>query len=206
MDNYYSSAELEALGIKKIGTNVKVSRKASLHGCDRMEFGDNVRVDDFCFLYGKLVFGSYIHIAPFCFLSGGDEGIYFGDFSGLSFRVSAFTRSDDYSGGTLTNPMVPEKYRYKTVKKELYIKKHAIVGVGSIIMPGAHIEEGVAVGAASLVTKPTEPWGIYTGIPAVRRERERERDAATREGISGRNRTRDAINTGCRPRGERHAA
>lgn len=175
MDSFYTQAELEQLGLKRYGKNVKISRKASLYGCDKMEFGDNVRIDDFCFLMGKLIFGNYIHIAPYCYITGGDEGVYFEDFAGFSFRVSAFTRSDDYSGMTLTNPTVPEKYKPMLTKKELRIGKHAIVGAGSIIMPGAHLEEGVAVGAFSLINKPTKPWGIYVGTPAtLHRARKRE--------------------------------
>ncbi|MCL1789747.1 MAG: acyltransferase [Peptococcaceae bacterium] len=167
-DTYYSNDELDHLNIKKRGTNLRISRKASLYDGGNMEFGNNVRIDDFCVLSGKLVFGSHVHIACFCFLAGGDEGITFNDFSGFAYRVTAFTRSDDYSGETLTNPTIPEHYRHKTTKKCIYVKKHAIVGAGSVIMPGAHLEEGVSVGALSLITKPTEAWGIYVGIPAKR--------------------------------------
>ncbi|WP_245150942.1 acyltransferase [Pseudomonas fluorescens] len=35
-------------------------------------------------------------------------------------------------------------------------------------MPGVTIKEGCSVGAMALVTKSTDPWGIYAGIPAVR--------------------------------------
>jgi len=168
MSNFYTFDELSALGIKKMGENLKISKKASLYNCEQMEFGNNVRIDDFCVLSGKLIFGNHIHIACFCLVSGGDEGIYFEDFSGLAYRCTVFTRSDDYSGETLTNPTIPEKYRYKTIKETLYIKKHAIVGTNSIVFPGAHIEEGVSVGASAIVMKPTEPWGIYIGVPAKR--------------------------------------
>ena len=36
------------------------------------------------------------------------------------------------------------------------------------MFPGAHIREGVSVGASSLVIKETEAWGIYVGTPAQR--------------------------------------
>ena len=166
--SYYSIEELRSLGIKKVGANIKISKKASLYQAEMMEFGDNVRVDDFCVLSGKLIFGNHIHIAPFCLLAGGVEGIFLEDFSGLAYRCTVFTRSDDYGGETLTNPTIPEKYRTLTEKKEVYIKKYAIVGASSIVFPGAHVEEGVSVGAMSLVFSSTKPWGIYVGIPAKR--------------------------------------
>jgi acetyltransferase-like isoleucine patch superfamily enzyme len=168
MNSYYSSDELKEFGFKSIGANLKISKKASLYNCDLMEFGDNVRIDDFCVLSGKLVFGSHIHIAPFCLLAGGDEGIHFEDFASCAYCACIFTRSDDYSGDTLTNPTIPVEYRYKTTKKSIHIRKHAIVGTSAIIFPGAHIEEGCSVGAASLVMVPTKAWGVYFGVPAKR--------------------------------------
>ena len=168
MDSYYSQEELNKLGIRKIGNNIKISKKASLYNCEKMEFGNDVRIDDFCVLSGKLVFGNNVHITCFALLAGADEGIYFSDFTTLAYRSSAFTRSDDYSGETLTNSTIPEKYRHKTRKEPIFIKTHAIIGANCLIMPGAHIEEGVSVGAFSLVVKPTEAWGVYVGIPAKR--------------------------------------
>jgi acetyltransferase-like isoleucine patch superfamily enzyme len=180
MDNYYTQNELRDLGIKKIGNNLKISKKASLYDCSRMEFGDHVRVDDFCVLSGRLVFGSHIHITAFCLLAGGDEGIFFGNFTTLAYRVSVFTRSDDYSGETLVNSTIPEKYRFKTIKKPVYIEKHAAVGTSSVVFPGAHLREGVSVGASSLVLKPTEAWGIYVGTPA-KKIKDRKKDLLVQE-------------------------
>ena len=164
----YTEQELRDLGVKSLGKNVQISKKASLYGCENMVFGNNVRIDDFCVISGKLVFGSYVHITPYCLVAGGDEGVFFDDFTTLAYRCTVFTRSDDYSGDTITNSMIPEEYRYKTIKEPVYIKKHAIAGAGSIIFPGCHLEEGVSLGANSLLIKPTEPWGMYVGSPAKR--------------------------------------
>ena len=35
-------------------------------------------------------------------------------------------------------------------------------------MPGVRVAEGTAVGAMSMVTKSTEPWSVYFGVPAKR--------------------------------------
>jgi len=34
-------------------------------------------------------------------------------------------------------------------------------------LPGVVVEEGCAVGAMALITRSTQPWGIYAGVPAV---------------------------------------
>ena len=177
---YYSYDELNALGITKLGTNVRISKKASLYGGENMQFGNDVRVDDFCVLSGKLEFGNNIHITCHCILNGSEEGIYFRDYSTLAYRCTIFTRSDDYLGLTLCNSTIDETYRYKTVKKAVTIGRHGIVGTGSIIFPGANIEEGVSIGAMSLVLTETEPWWIYVGIPA-KKLRERSRNVLKEE-------------------------
>ncbi len=84
------------------------------------------------------------------------------------------TQSDDYSGLSMTNPTIPDCYKQET-KASVIIKRHAIVGAGSVILPGVVLEEGVSVGAMSMVTKGTEPWTIYFGVPAKKiRQRRRE--------------------------------
>jgi len=168
ISGYYDNNELLEMGFISVGKNVSVSKKASIYNCEKIVIGDNVRIDDFCVLSGRISFGSHIHIANFCLLAGGDEGITMDDFSGLAYGCYVFTRSDDYSGQTLTNPQIPEKYRNKTIKDPIKIGKHSICGTNTIILPGANIAEGTSTGAFTLVTKPTEPWGIYSGIPAKR--------------------------------------
>ncbi len=40
------------------------------------------------------------------------------------------------------------------------------MGTNSIILPGVCMSEGSSLGAMSMLTKSTEPWSIYFGIPA----------------------------------------
>lgn len=162
---YYEKEELEKIGFKYLGKNVKISNKASIYNPEHISIGDNSRIDDFCVLSGKILIGKNVHIAVFCNLAGGEEGIVIEDFSGLAYGVHIFTQSDDYTGMTLTNPTIPDKYKAET-KKPVLIKKHVIIGAGSILFPGVTIEEGCSIGAMSLVTKSTESWKIYYGIPA----------------------------------------
>ena len=162
---YYTYEQLQKLGFKYIGKNVKISDKASIYNCDQIEIGDNSRIDDFCVISGKVTIGRNVHIAPFCLVAGGELGVTFEYFSGLAYQVQVFTQSDDYSGRTLTNPTIPDEYK-KEMKKEVILGKHSIVGAGSIIIPGVILAEGTSVGALSLVRKKTEEWSVYLGNPA----------------------------------------
>lgn len=174
--DHFSDAELRALGLASVGIGVRLSRRASLHGLSRIALGDHCRIDDFCVLSagsGGIRIGRYVHVACHATLIG-DGPIELDDFSGLSGRVSIYSSSDDYSGVHLTNPTVPERYtRVRTAA--VRIGRHAIVGAGTVVMPGANVAEGCAVGALALVVRRTTPWGVYAGAPA-RRVRERRRD------------------------------
>jgi len=166
---YLSQDALEALGFAALGRNVKISDKASVYDADRICIGDNSRIDDFCVISGKVDIGRNVHIAPYCLVAGGLLGICLEDFTGLAYRVSIFAQSDDYSGGTMTNPTVPHQYKSET-KMPVRLGRHVIVGASAVITPGVDVSDGCAIGAMSLVLQATEPWGIYAGVPATLRK------------------------------------
>lgn len=171
---FLSATELTLMPFKRLGRNVLISEKASLYGVQDMEFGDNVRIDDFCVISGKISIGRNVHIAVLCNLAGGSEGIVLEDFSGLAYGCQIFSQSDDYSGATMTNPTVPAKYK-RELKERVHVGRHCIVGAGSMIFPGVSMAEGCSLGAMSMLTKSTEPWSIYFGIPA-KKIKNRKRD------------------------------
>ena len=171
---FLSRTQLDSMGFKSLGENVRISDKASIHNADQMEIGKNSRIDDFCVISGKVTIGRNVHIAVFCNIAGGSEGVTLEDFSGLAYGCHVFSQSDDYSGGSLTNPTVPADYK-KEVKKAVRIGRHCIVGTNSLIFPGVTLAEGSSVGAMSMVTKSTKEWSIYFGIPA-RKLKDRSRD------------------------------
>lgn len=164
MNSFYSEQELNEIEFKGLGKNVLISRKCSIYSPDNIIIGDNVRIDDFCILSGKIELGSYIHIAAYCGLYGGDKGIKMKDFSGLSSRCVVYAASDDYSGEALTNPMIDDEYR-NIISSKVIIGKHVVIGSNSTILPGVEIGDGSSVGSCSLVTKSCNEWGIYVGIP-----------------------------------------
>jgi len=167
---------IEQMGFASVGENVQISDRASFYGTSRIVLGDNVRIDDFCVLsagVGGICVGNHVHVAVYSSLIGAGK-ITLSDFSNISSRVAIYSSSDDYSGATMSNPTVPSEYTGVT-HADVYLGKHVIVGSGSVILPGVTLEEGVAVGALSLVSKHCEAFGIYAGNPA-RRIKERRRD------------------------------
>ena len=165
MTSFYTDEELKVLGLKCYGKNVMISRKASLYNLTEISVGNSVRIDDFCIVSGKVNFGDYIHLAAYSALYAGDTGITIENYATISSRVCVYAISDDYSGETMTSPMIPEQYRDRD-KKHVTICKYAIIGTGSTILPGVMVAEGTAIGAMSLCKESTDPWMIYAGIPA----------------------------------------
>lgn len=178
---WLNEQQIEDLNFIRVGKNVKISDKASIHQAELMIIGDDSRIDDFVVISGRVTIGKNVHIAVFCNVAGGSEGVVFEDFSGLAYGCHVFTQSDDYSGGTLTNPTVPAIYKSE-LKKKVVIGKHCIVGAKSIVLPGVIMNEGCALGAMSMLSKSTEPWSIYFGIPA-KKIKNRKKDLLTMENM-----------------------
>ncbi|OED34214.1 galactoside O-acetyltransferase [PVC group bacterium (ex Bugula neritina AB1)] len=163
--SFYTREELQKLNLKSFGRKVLISRNAKMYNVSNIEIGDNVRIDDFCILSGKIKLGSHIHIASGVYMFAGDAGIEVEDFSGLSPRCSVFAISDNFSGQWLTSPVIYDEYRNVSSKK-IILKKYTLVGTDTVILPGVIMAEGSTVGAKSLVRKKTEPWTVYNGSPA----------------------------------------
>lgn len=173
--------ELRAVGFASYGSNVKISRKASFYGTDRISIGNNVRIDDFCVISagkGGINIGNYIHIAVYSSIIGAGE-VILSDYCNISSRVAIYSSNDDYSGEYMTNPMVPVEYT-AVQHAPVRIGKHVVIGSGSVVLPGVNIGKGSAVGALSLVRKSLDAWGIYAGQP-VKFIKARKKDLENKE-------------------------
>lgn len=163
---YVMSNQVDNLSFKSIGRDVKIWPLAKIVFPELMSIGNSVIIDDFVFIMGSqnTNIGSFVHIASFVSITGGGR-LIIEDFAGISSGTRVFTGDDDYLGGSLTGPTVPAKYR-TPVRSFVHVKKHAIIGANSVILPGVTIGEGVAIGAGSFINRDCEPWTVYVGSPA----------------------------------------
>lgn len=173
-NSFLSEEELSLLNLKKYGRNIKISRKSSFYSTDNIELGNNVRIDDFCILSGNIKIGDYVHIAAYSAIYGGTDGVEIGDFCNISSRVCIYSVSDDYSGESMTSPLVSDEYK-NTNSGKVIIEKDVIIGSTSVVLPNIILREGGAFGSFSFINRSTEPWKIYAGVP-VRVVKERSKN------------------------------
>ena len=175
-DSFLSSEELRALKFASLGQDVRISRKCSIYGAEKMSIGSHVRIDDFCILSGKIQIGNFVHISAWCGLYG-RFGIEIGNFCGVSPRSTLFSATDDFSGEAMISPMVPENLVKLTTGK-IRLRDFSQVGADSVVMPAVTFEEGAVCGAFSFVNRSLDAWSINVGIPCkflkVRSKRAKE--------------------------------
>lgn len=173
--------QIASLGFQSVGSNVLISSRAVFYGANRITLGSNIRIDDFCVVsagVGGVSFGDYIHMAIYSSIIGAGR-VIIKDYANISSRVSIYSSSDDFSGGSMTNPLIPEKYKNVTVGS-VYIGRHVIVGSGSVILPNVIINDGAAIGALSLVKTNCQSYAVYAGNPA-KKLKDRKRDLIKKE-------------------------
>lgn len=163
---YYGIAELGALGFRRVGRNVMVHRSTIIARPETISIGDDCRIDGFCVIIGSeagIRIGRHVHIASGVYIFGGG-GVEIEDFVGLSSRVVVYSTNDDYSGSFLTGPTIPPDFT-KITAERVVIRRHVVVGAGSVILPGVTIGTGSAIGALSLVKRDVEEFKIAGGNP-----------------------------------------
>lgn len=167
---WLNEAELKALGLAEIGVNAQIDSGAVILSPESVRLGSHVRIDSGAFLTGGpggLAIGSHVHIAVGTKIYASSSRVEIDDFAGLSAGVCVFSATDDYSGGALTNPTVPEDLR-EIRSAPVHIGRHVIVGANSVILPGVSLGDGASVGALTFVNRSVASGAIVSGNPMRR--------------------------------------
>jgi acetyltransferase-like isoleucine patch superfamily enzyme len=166
-DDHLEMSDLQALGLGSLGRDVHISRHALLLSPERIHVGDHSRIDAFCILSPGdpgITIGRNVHISAYSAILGG-AGVTIGDFATISARCTVLSSNDDYSGESMANATIPAAYR-GAVSAPVLIARHALIGAGTIVLPGVTVNESGCVGAMSLVNEDVGPLQIVAGVPA----------------------------------------
>ena len=132
----------------RFGAKVRVDRSALLFGAEHIAIASNVRIDAYSIITAEqpVRIGNFVHVGAGAMIFG-KAGVVLEDFVGVSPRACIFSTADDYVEGYLANPTVPEEFT--NVKAlPVVMKKHSLLGCGSVLLPGVTVGEGAAIGGA----------------------------------------------------------
>ncbi|KFN51433.1 acyltransferase [Arenimonas composti] len=133
-----------------------------------------VRLDEFAYIDKNVLLmsrtvkvGRRVHIAPRVFVSGGGD-FEIEDYACIATNTNVITSTEVLADGArCSGPMVSAAQR-KVFRGKVLIRRDAFIGAGATLLPGVEIGTGSVVGAGAVITRATEPWGIYVGAKAVR--------------------------------------
>ncbi len=147
--------------LKSCGDNVIIGKTVRIRNPEKVSIGDNVIIDDFCYLSGEINIGDYCHIASNVTLSASSSKIDLSEFVGLSSGVRVYAASSDYFNCSLDMPTVPRQYSFGGVFSTVVIERFCLLAANSVVLPGCNIAEGVSC-VAGFVFRPSEfrPWRL----------------------------------------------
>lgn len=153
--------------LKSCGEDVVISSQVEIKRPQLVSIGHHVAIDSGFYCTVAAEIGDYIHIAPYVTAIGGAQGfLKLGHFSTLAAGTRIVCVSDEHHGEGLVGPVIPDKYRDRLVSAPVIIERFANVGTNVVILPGVTLGEGCVIVSCSMVTQSTQPWTIYSGIPA----------------------------------------
>ena len=142
--------------IRKLGRKVKAwyyRNKYHLKNVDKtVYFGGKSAISK------DVIIGRYSYIGPRCNIQ---PNVKIGEFTMLANNVSII--GGDHRYDIIGKPII---LAGRDVIKETTIGSDCWIGAHSIIMNGVHIADGCIIAAGAVVTKNTEPYSIYGGVPA----------------------------------------
>lgn len=153
--------------IEEIGKDVFLGKYIEITRPNLAKVGNHTAIDSFFYCTTALDIGDYVHIAPqVCVIGGGESKLTLEHFSFIATGSRLVCGSEDYTSGGLIGSTIPKQFKAPTKIAPIKFEMFSGVGANCVIMPGVVLAKGSMVGAGAVVTKSTEPWGIYVGNPA----------------------------------------
>lgn len=159
------------------GVNVFIDQYASAFGMENIYIKNDVHIDTGVILLcakGRLEIGNYCHIANNVLINGKPFAII-GDHTALAASCKVYG-STAKSDGVSMSPMSPEG-AVNVSEVGVEIGSNALVGINSIVLPGAKIGDYACLGANSFCQNEIPDRMIALGNPAkIIKEREMKSD------------------------------
>ena len=140
----------------EIGKNSKIWHYCNIFGKEKepTTIGENTQIGGYseikyaCKIGNNCRFQSHVFVAEYVTM---EDYVFIGP--GVSFAVDK-------------HPTAEKALEGKWELGEILVKKHAVIGSEAIINPDVIIGKGSIIGTGAVVTKNTEDYGVYVGVPA----------------------------------------
>lgn len=153
--------------LKSCGDDVFIDYSVRIRRPHLVRIGSHVAIDAGVYITTAAEIGDYIHLSPYLTAIGGaNSALIVEDFVTIAAGSRLICGSDQFMGEGFTSVTVPEEFRDTVDFGTIRCARFAGIGTNVVIMPDVTIGEGSVIGACSLVTKDTEPWTVYVGVPA----------------------------------------
>ena len=161
-----SSASYPLVRLGGRGDDVFISAQVEIRRPNLVRVGSHIAIDTGFYCTTGAQLGDYIHIGPYVTVIGGAPALLqMAGFNTIGAGSRVLCASDEFLGAGLVG-MSPPEFRDVVHVEPVIFETFASVGTNVVIHPGVTLGEGSVVGSCSLVTKSTEPWTIYRGVPA----------------------------------------
>ena len=150
----------------RCGVNVFIDQYASAFGMENIYIRNDVHVDTGVVLLcakGRLDIGNYCHIASNVLING-KPFVMIGDHTALAASCKIYGSTTKSEGASMS-PMSPEGM---IITSEIGIKigMNSLIGINSIVLPGAKIGNNSCLGANSICQSEIPDCMIALGNPA----------------------------------------
>ena len=160
------SPKYDLTKLSATGEDVFISANVEIRRPNLVRVGKHIAIDTGFYCTTGALLGDYIHIGPYVTVIGGAPALLkMAGFNTIGAGSRLLCASDEFLGAGLVG-MAPEKLRDVVRVAPIEFEHFASAGTNVVIHPGVTLAEGSVVGSCSLVTRSTEPWTIYRGIPA----------------------------------------
>lgn len=132
------------------GKNVHIAEKSDIKGIENVYVGNDVAIGPRSLLWttgAKIFIKDKVIVGPGLSIITGDHRI-------------------NVAGKYMADIIAAEKE--KDDDQDVIIEKDVWIGANVTILKGVTVAEGCVIGGGAVITKNTEPYGIYVGVPAKR--------------------------------------
>ena len=152
----------------QIGKNFHCGRGVFMWARDGIEIGDDFYIGKYSVIETNCKIGNGVILANHVGIVGRHDHCY--QEIGTPVRLAKSVRDKDYS--------------WKGAGEMTVIGNDVWIGYGAIVMSGVTVRDGCIVAAGSVVTKDTDPYCIYAGVPAKKIKKRFNSDEALRRHLA----------------------